>query len=69
MSTAISRDEGLTWENVKNLEDDQNGWYCYTAIEFVGNNVLLGYCAGNKSIGGLNLTQITVFNQQWPYLP
>ncbi len=45
-NVAISRDEGETWENIKTLENDPNGWYCYTAIEFVGNDVLLAHCAG-----------------------
>ena len=31
---AISKDEGSTWEKMKNLEVDPDGWYCYTAIEF-----------------------------------
>src|SRR5579862_4720045 len=37
---AISRDEGKTWEKKKTLDDDPDGWFCYTAIEFVGDRVL-----------------------------
>jgi len=66
-NAAISRDEGQTWERVKTLEDDPGGWYCYTAIEFVGDRVLLGHCAGRQSTGGLNFTQITVFPVDWLY--
>lgn len=55
---AISTDEGKTWEHVRNIEDDPNGWYCYTAMEFVGDHVLLGHCAGDRRTGGLNTTQI-----------
>ena len=33
------------------LEDDPNGWYCYTAIHFVGDQVLLAYCAGDYPNG------------------
>ena len=55
---AISKDEGKTWEHVRNIEDDPNGWYCYTAMEFVGDHVLLGHCAGDRRTGGLNTTQI-----------
>lgn len=56
---ALSRDEGKTWQNHITLEDDPNGWYCYTAIEFSGDNILLGHCAGDRRTGGLNFTQIT----------
>ncbi|MFW6162582.1 MAG: sialidase family protein [Planctomycetota bacterium] len=67
LTVAISRDEGKTWETVKTLEDDPGGWYCYTAIEFVGDQVLLGHCAGQRATGGLNLTQITLFDLAWLY--
>ena len=59
----VSRDEGENWEKTKTLEDDPDGWYCYTAIEFVGNFVLLGHCAGNRKMNnGLETTQITRLN-------
>jgi len=68
-NAAISRDEGQTWERGKTLEDDPGGWYCYTAIEFVGDRVLLGHCAGQQKTGGLNLTQITLLDLEWLYAP
>ncbi|MCK5457525.1 MAG: exo-alpha-sialidase, partial [Melioribacteraceae bacterium] len=37
-NVAISKDEGATWEKIKEIESDPYGWYCYTAIEFVGDN-------------------------------
>jgi len=64
-TAAISRDEGETWEKVRTLEDDPGGWYCYTAVEFVGDRVVLGHCAGRQATGGLNLTQITLFDVDW----
>lgn len=66
-NAAISRDEGKTWENIQTLEDDPNGWYCYTAMEFVNDHVLLGHCAGDRRTGGLNFTQITRFPVRWLY--
>ena len=66
-NVAISRDEGRTWEKVRTLEDDPGGWYCYTAVEFVGDRVVLGHCAGQQKTGGLNLTQITLFDIDWLY--
>jgi photosystem II stability/assembly factor-like uncharacterized protein len=62
LSAAISRDEGTTWGATKTLDDNPDGWYCYTAIAFVGDRVLLGHCAGDSKIGRLNLTQITCFD-------
>jgi hypothetical protein len=67
LSAAVSRDDGKTWSKAKTLEDDPDGWYCYTAIAFVGDRVLLGHCAGNSKVGRLNLTQITSFDVNWLY--
>ncbi len=65
---AISKDGGKTWPHRKLIEDDPNGWFCYTAMEFVEDAVLLGYCAGNmsdKSVGGLNRTRIRKVKLDW----
>jgi sialidase-1 len=43
LTVAISKDEGKTWEKLKNIEDDPGGTFCYTAIHFTGENVLLEY--------------------------
>ncbi|MCK5852281.1 exo-alpha-sialidase, partial [bacterium] len=66
---AISKDEGETWQKIKTLESDPNGWYCYTAIEFIGDDhLLLGHCAGDRSKNvGLATTQITRLNLDWIY--
>jgi hypothetical protein len=67
-NAAISRDEGRSWEKIKNIESDPAGWYCYTAIEFVGDFVLLGHCAGNtRTTSGLATTQITRLSRDWIY--
>ena len=66
-AVAVSKDEGKTWSHIKTLEDDPNGWYCYIAMEFVDDQVLLGHCAGDRRRGGLNLTQITRFPVSWLY--
>jgi len=56
--TAISSDNGRTWAKPKVVEADPEGWYCYTAIHFVDDAVLLAYCAGDKKVGGLNRLRI-----------
>jgi len=62
-SAAISQDEGATWEHIQNIGSDPQGWYCYTAIEFVGDHVLLAHC----EYPGLNSLQITRMPIKWLY--
>ena len=64
---AISKDDGLTWENKKTLDDDPEGWYCYTAVEFIKDRVLLAHCAGDAKVGRLNRTRFTSFDIAWLY--
>jgi sialidase-1 len=42
-TVAISKDEGKTWQNIKNIEDDPDLAFCYGAIHFTENNVLIAY--------------------------
>jgi sialidase-1 len=69
LNIAVSKDEGKTWLHTKTLEDDPDGWYCYTAIHFVGNkNVLLSYCAGNRpKRTSLSVTNVKLLNLDWIY--
>lgn len=65
----ISQDAGLTWPIRKPLEDDPNGWYCYTAMHFVGDSVLLAYCAGDPQVGGLNRLRVRRIALEWLRAP
>ena len=68
LSIALSKDDGNTWQPSRTLYDMPTGWYCYTAIEFVGDDILLGHCAGDNSKGGgLNITEITRVPVKWLY--
>jgi hypothetical protein len=58
LAIAISSDNGQTWPKAKLIEDDPNSWYCYTAIYFTENAVLLAYCAGDTKVGQLNRLRI-----------
>lgn len=62
---AISTDDGKTWPRAKVIEDDPDGWYCYTAIHFAEDAVLLGYCAGDSKVGGLNRLRIRRISLNW----
>jgi len=48
LTAAISKDEGKSWTHLKVLENDPEGFFCYTAISFVDNEVLLGYMAAER---------------------
>lgn len=63
LSTAISKDEGKTWLHVKALEGNPTGWYCYTAVLFTEDAVLLGYSAINH----LTHSRITRIPVSWLY--
>jgi hypothetical protein len=66
LSVAVSNDNGQSWQHGKNIETNPDGWYCYTAIEFIKDDcVLLGYCAGDKTVGGLNRARITRIPLDW----
>ena len=46
LAAAVSRDEGATWGAPWLLEDDPDGWFCYTSVHpLADGTVLLGYCA------------------------
>lgn len=71
ITVAVSKDEGQTWNYIKNIEGDPDGWYCYIAIHFPENtpdDVMLSYCAGNRPAGtGLSVTHVTRLSNDWLY--
>jgi hypothetical protein len=60
LAVAISRDQGKTWVKRHVIEDAPDHGYCYTAVAFAGERVLLGYCAGRAGYG-LETAQISSF--------
>lgn len=65
----LSRDGGKTWPKRRLIEEAPDGWYCYTAIHFVDQAVLLAYCAGDSKVGGLNRLRIRRIDLDWFDLP
>ena len=66
---AFSTDNAKTWGAPQVIEDDLGGWYCYTAIHFTDDAVLLAYVAGNDQIGHLSrlrLRRIPLASLQLP---
>lgn len=46
LAAAVSADDGRTWSPPIMVETDPRRGFCYTAIHFVGDAVLLAYCCG-----------------------
>lgn len=68
LTAALSRDDGETWERVQNIGEDPHRHYCYTAISFVGEHVLLAHCGGDRrENNGLAETHLTRFPISWLY--
>ena len=68
LTIAISKDEGTSWQNIKILESDPDGRYCYTAIEFIDNTILLGYASGSQTAKShWGLTKVIKADLQWIY--
>lgn len=63
LAVAVSRDGGATWVKHKLIETQSGHGYCYTAIAFADDRVLLGYCA-HASPYGLETTQVSSFLEQ-----
>ena len=64
LTTAISRDDGITWHGAKNVEDDPEGHFCYIAIQPLDDGtVLLGYCA----YSGLSHARLVKAPLNWFY--
>ena len=51
LSLAISKDDGETWSGSIPIAADPTGWYCYTAIDWADDSLLLAYVAGRQGQG------------------
>jgi apolipoprotein N-acyltransferase len=63
LTVAISKDDGKTWMNARSLLNDPGGWYCYTAIHFVGRDVLLAFASsgtGERRLSKMDLARFPV---------
>ena len=64
LSTAVSRDEGLTWERVKVLDETPGATFAYTSIEWLRDRALLSYYVGAN--GGWSL-RVRTLPLNWFY--
>ncbi len=66
LSTAISKDEGKTWQNIKTLEHDPDASYCYLSLTFVGSTAVMTYAHRHNSFDG-GMLKLTVVDVDWFY--
>ncbi len=65
LSAAVSKDEGETWQNFRNVEDRAGDAWAYPAVTWVKEEALVTYFSYT---GGLSL-QLTVLPASWFYAP
>lgn len=56
LTSAISRDEGRTWEHIRNITSDPHGDYGYQGVTFVGDVALVNY----NALDGIHVTRIGI---------
>jgi sialidase-1 len=67
LSSAISKDEGKTWENIKNIENVPGGSAAYAAATFLGENALVTYYYQVVGFGGASAVRLKIIPQKWFY--
>lgn len=63
LTSAISKDDGKTWENFRNIEDTPDDAWAYPAVTWVDKHALITYFNYN---GGLSL-KLTGLPEEWFY--
>ena len=66
---AFSTDNGKTWPVRQVIESDPAGWYCYTAIHYTPEGVLLAYCATTGKQPFLSQERIRLLPWSWLQIP
>ena len=67
LSAAVSVDEGVHWNRTRHIEVDPDHGYCYTAMHFVGDAVLLAYCCGGGESAVLQDLRLRKIAIDWFY--
>ena len=57
---ALSGDNGATWSKSVILENNEFAGYCYVAIHFIEDAMLLSYCAGDTRIDKTCLSKVRI---------
>ena len=56
LTIAISQDDGKTWNHQRDIENNRDAMYCYTAIHQVGGHMLLAYLSKLDTEEGYSIT-------------
>lgn len=64
LATAVSRDEGLTWQHIKVLDETPGETFAYTSLEWLPGSALLSYYAAAN--GGWSL-RVRTLPLDWFY--
>jgi len=67
LTVAVSSNEGKTWKKTKLIEKDPKRGFCYTAIHFTNDAVLLAYCNGGRKSAVLQNSCIRRITLDWLY--
>ena len=67
LNTAISRDDGGSWEKIKDLERTPGGSAAYAAVTFVGDEALVTYYHQLKGMGGASDVRLKIVPVAWFY--
>lgn len=62
---AVSKDEGKSWSKSVTIENDREGWYCYTSITFQENRMLLSYNACIFPTWCMNKLKVASLGKSW----
>ncbi len=66
LTTTISRDEGQSWEHIRDIETDTEHTFAYTSITFVRDTVLLTYYSREEETGLISL-KLKALPVEWLY--
>ncbi|MBI4625656.1 MAG: exo-alpha-sialidase [Verrucomicrobia bacterium] len=69
LSCAISRDDGKTWENVKNIENRKGHDSAYPNVHFNGDEALITYYHTSDSTTGDCELMLKIYPVDWFYAP
>lgn len=67
LSSAISRDDGATWEHLKDIEAAPGGSAAYPGLTFVGPDAFVTYYYQAKGFGGASGVRLKILPIGWFY--
>ena len=69
LTSAVSKDEGRTWQNIKDIEQDPGYSYAYTSVTFIDENAYLTYYYWGRGKKGFEDTslKLNIIPVSWFY--